>query len=135
MTRSPLFCSAPTSATPPDPGLFRMSPLPTHVEVGGILRRVSASGDFATVIRKGDKERGSLMLIVTSRGRHIAIFERLLDFAGSYRWQAVGPGESASSLEIADFLAKRARFDDDSWVIELDIAEPERFIAETIALP
>ena len=32
---------------------------------------------------------------------------------------------------IADFLAKRARFDEDLWAIELDIAEPERFIAET----
>ena len=135
MMRSPLSCSVPTSATPPDPGLFRMSRLPTHVEVGGILRRVSAAGDFATVIRKGDEERGSLMLIVTSRGRHVAIFERLLDLDSGYRWQAVGPGESAGSVEIADFLAKRARFDDDSWVIELDIAEPERFIAETIALP
>lgn len=112
-----------------------MSRLPTHVEVGGILRRIAAGGDFATVIRKGDEERGSLMLIVTSRGRHIAMFERLLDLDGNYRWQGVGPGESAGSAETGDFLAKRARFDDDSWVIELDIAEPERFIAETIALP
>jgi hypothetical protein len=34
-------------------------------------------------------------------------------------------------MEIADFLARRARFDEDLWAIELDIAEPERFIAET----
>ena len=47
------------------------------------------------------------------------------------RWQRVGPAESASSAEIADFLARRARFDEDLWAIELDIAEPERFIAET----
>lgn len=50
---------------------------------------------------------------------------------GSYRWQAVGPAESASSADIADFLARRARFDEDSWAIELDIADAERFIAET----
>jgi hypothetical protein len=43
----------------------------------------------------------------------------------------VGPPDSASSLEIADFLARRARFDEDYWAIELDIADPERFIAET----
>ena len=36
---------------------------------------------------------------------------------------------------VADFLAKRARFDTDFWAIELDIAAPERFIAETTALP
>lgn len=110
-----------------------MSRLPTHVEVGAILRRVSSAGDYATVLRKGDEERGSLLLLVSSRGRHVAGLERIASLAGDYRWQAVGPADSASSTEIRDFLAKRARFDDDSWVIELDIADPERFIAETIA--
>lgn len=87
------------------------------------------------VLRKGDPERGSLLLLVASKGLHIACLERVLTIDGTYRWQAVGPSESASSIEIGDFLAKRARFDDDLWAIELDIAAPERFIAETIALP
>ena len=110
-----------------------MSRLSTHVEVGSILRRAAAAGDFATVLRKGDEERGALVLIVTSRGQHSAILERVLSLDGDYLWQRSGPPESASSIEIADFLAKRARFDTDFWAIELDIADPERFIAETIA--
>ena len=105
--------------------------LPTHVEVAGILRRAAANGDFATVMRKGDSDRGSLLLIVTSRGRHVACLERALSMDGIYRWTKVGPGESTGSEELAEFLRKRARFDGDSWAIELDIAEPERFIAET----
>jgi hypothetical protein len=92
---------------------------------------VQADGGFATVIRRGDDERGSLLLLVSSRGRHMACLERVLKLDGSYGWQLVGPAESASSAEIADFLAKRARFDEDIWAIELDIADPERFIAET----
>jgi hypothetical protein len=107
------------------------SRLPTHVEVAAILRRTAASGDFATVMKKGDADRGALLLIVSSRGRHVACLERVLRPDGDYGWQAVGPAESASSTEIADFLARRARFDGDSWAVELDIAEPERFIAET----
>ena len=82
-------------------------------------------------MRKGDAERGSLIIFVTSRGRHVAILERVLGPDGDYRWQAAMVGESAGSVQIGDFLAKRARFDDDLWAIELDIAEPERFIAET----
>jgi hypothetical protein len=109
-----------------------VSRLSTHVEVGSILRRAAAAGDFATVLRKGDEERGALVLIVTSRGQHSAILERVLSLDGDYLWQRSGPPESASSMEIADFLAKRARFDTDFWAIELDIADPERFIAETI---
>jgi len=55
----------------------------------------------------------------------------VLDLGGTYRWQRTGPADSASSIEIADFLARRARFDEDLWAIELDIADAERFIAET----
>jgi hypothetical protein len=108
-----------------------VSRLPTHVEVAGILRRTAASGDFATVMRKGDPDRGSLIIFVTSRGRHVAILERVLEMDGEYRWQTANTPESGGSIEIGDFLAKRARFDEDLWAIELDIAEPERFIAET----
>jgi hypothetical protein len=32
---------------------------------------------------------------------------------------------------LAEFLERRVKFDSDSWLIELDIAQPERFIAET----
>lgn len=85
-------------------------------------------------MKKGDPERGSLLLFVSSRGRHFACLERVLNLDGSYHWQTVGPADSASSIEIADFLARRERFDEDLWAIELDIAEPERFIAETTHL-
>ena len=83
------------------------------------------------MIKKGDAERGSLLLFVSSRGVHKAALERVLNLDGSYRWERVGPAESASSIEIADFLARRTRFDEDLWAIELDIADAERFIAET----
>jgi hypothetical protein len=84
-------------------------------------------------MRKGDAERGSLLLFVASRGVHVASLERVLELGGEYRWQRIGPPESTSSTEIADFLARRARFDEDLWAIELDIADAERFIAETTA--
>jgi hypothetical protein len=108
-----------------------VSRLSARLEATGIVRRVQADGDFAAILRKGDPERGSLLLVVSSRGRHVAYLERVLDVGGHYRWQRVGPEESATSEKVADFLARRARFDEDSWAIELDIANPERFIAET----
>jgi hypothetical protein len=108
--------------------------LPAHLEVASILRRVEASGGFGTILRKGDPERGSILLVVSSRGRHFACLERMLSLDGSYEWKPTGPAESTGSTALAEFLARRARFDEDSWAVELDIAEPERFIAETTAL-
>lgn len=129
--RSPRFSWAPTSATPPDRASLSLDRLPAHLEVSGILRRTEASGGFGTVLRKGDPERGSIVLLITSKGAHFACLERVLSFQGGYLWQRSGPAESASSIEIAEFLAKRARFDEDFWAIELDIPHAERFIAET----
>ena len=82
-------------------------------------------------MKSGDPDRGALLLFVASRGQHFACLERVLGMDGGYSWQRSGPEESAGSAEIRDFLARRARFDEDLWAVELDIAEPERFIAET----
>ena len=105
--------------------------LAAAVEAAGLIRRAQADGDFAAIIRKGDAERGALLLLIRSRGRHVACLERALGPDGAYRWSRAGPGESADSAQVAEFLAKRARFDADLWAIELDIADAERFIAET----
>ena len=108
-----------------------MSRLPAKLEATGIMRRAQAAGDFAAILRRGDPERGTLLLVVSRRGRHFAFLERVLTLNGSYHWHCVGPGESAETQKVAAFLAQRTRLDDDLWAIELDIAEPERFIAET----
>jgi hypothetical protein len=106
--------------------------LPAALEAAALVRRASGAGDFAAILRKGDPDRGAILLVVTSRGRHAGCLERVLSMDGDYAWNRVGPPESASSADVAEFLARRARFDEDSWQIELDIAEAERFIAETM---
>jgi hypothetical protein len=107
--------------------------LPASIEATALMRRVQSDGGFATLIKKGDADRGSLLLVIRSRDRHFACLERVLSMAGAYNWQALGPADSANEQELAEFLQKRARFDEDLWIIELDIAQPERFIAETTA--
>jgi hypothetical protein len=101
------------------------------VEAAALMRRAQADGDFATVLHKGDPERGAILIVVRSRGAYIACLERMLSAQG-YAWIAVGP-DSAANEKVAPFLARRAEFDPDMWLIELDIAQPERFIAETIS--
>ena len=105
--------------------------LPSGLEASAIIRRAQTQGDFATVLRKGDADRGALLLVISRRGRHVTCLERQLGMDGRDLWNAVGPSESDSSADLAEFLARRTRFDADLWLIELDIAHPERFIAET----
>jgi len=108
--------------------------LPAKLEITGLARRIEADGGFATMLHRGDPDGGALLLVISSRGRHCACLERILGIGGSYEWRRTGPAESAESGEVAAFLAKRVRFDPDLWAMELDIADPERFIAETTSL-
>lgn len=105
--------------------------LPAKLEITGLARRIEAEGGFATIVRRGDPDGGALLLLVSSRGRHVACLERILAMTGVYEWRATGPADSAESAEVAAFLAKRAQFDPDFWAMELDIADAERFVAET----
>jgi hypothetical protein len=105
--------------------------LNSSIEVGGLLRRAEAEGGFAAVLHKGDAERGALLLVIRKRGEYVACLERTLGFDGLYSWGQTGPAKGDAAETLAEFLDRRVRFDSDSWLIELDIAQPERFIAET----
>jgi hypothetical protein len=106
------------------------SRLSASVEAASLIRRAQVDGDFAAVLRKGDPERGALLIVVRRRGDFISCLERTLSPEGAYRWGRVGPSPDEDA-KVAQFLAQRTRFDPDLWLIELDIAQPERFIAET----
>jgi hypothetical protein len=105
--------------------------LPAHLEAAGLIRRAEAEGGFAAILKKGDPDRGALTLVLRKRGELRGFLERELgpDFNYSWSFRALDP--TAAPDSVADLVAQKQRFDPDSWLIELDIAEPERFIAET----
>ena len=105
--------------------------LPAHVEVAAIMRRVATGGGFATVIRKGDRDRGTVTLILQKKGEFCGILERELGPSFDYEWVFRPAEPDSGSQNVSGLIARKAQFDPDSWLIELDIAEPERFIAET----
>ena len=105
--------------------------LPAQLEASALLRQAEAEGGFGTILKRGDPDRGALILMVAHRGKHAACLERALTVNGDYRWQQVGPGADAEAAALADWSQKRVRFDEDLWLVELDVPDPERFIAET----
>jgi hypothetical protein len=107
--------------------------LPANLEATAIIRRVQADGGFAAVLKRGDPDRGALTLVIRERGELKGILERELGPDFEYRWTLRKADEASGSGGLDDFVASRARFDADFWLIELDIADPERFIAETTA--
>ena len=109
--------------------------LAAGVEAKALMRRIMADGGFATVLAKGDEERGSILLVIAEKGRHFSCLERQLQMDGAYQWARTGPGSESEMAEISQFLEKKRRGDPDLWLIELDIADGERFVAEMTEFP
>ncbi|QIK96973.1 DUF1491 family protein [Sphingomonas sp. HDW15A] len=103
--------------------------LATQLEVAGLLRQAQSGGGFAAVIRRGDPDRGDLVVQVSERGQPLATLERRLAADFGYRWV-----RSDRIEDLAHFLENRERMDPDFWLIELDIADAERFVAEMTAM-
>ena len=100
--------------------------LPAALEVAGLRRQVEASGGFATVLKAGDEDRGSILLSILERGAYFGCLQRGLSRDG-YSWRRTGPSEMS---ELAEFLDREHRIDPDLWLIELDVPHGERFIVD-----
>ena len=96
--------------------------------VSAMIRRVGQAGGTAMVLAKGDATAGAILLICNEKGATQSVIERVLDGTGTYAWGQVGPAESA---DRDAYVERRRARDPDLWVLELDIANAERFAAET----
>jgi hypothetical protein len=99
--------------------------LASSVLVSALIRQAEAEGGFGAVLAKGDATSGAVIVLLTERGANPTFYERILQADGVYAWQPT----AAESLDVPAFIARRRRFDPDSWVLELDIPAQERFAA------
>ena len=104
--------------------------LTSAILVGALLRRAEAEGGFGAVLAKGDETAGSIIVILLEKGGNPRIFERVLQGDGHYGWAPSPTQPGAGREEVPSFIARRRRFDPDSWFIELDVPSSERFADE-----
>lgn len=105
--------------------------LTAQVLVSALVRRAQGDGGFAVIVRRGDMISGTILVQTLEKGKETGLFERISDYAGGYRLVPCGPPDGDREA-IASYIARRTRSDPDLWIVELDIAEAERFAAETI---
>lgn len=111
------------------------SRLPAHLEVSGLIRRVQAEGGFATVLHKGDREAGTILVVVMQNSQNSVAYERMPQIDGTRTWTARISEDTENKEKFSDFLERRMNQDPDLWIVELDIANGERLIGlgDTIA--
>ena len=104
--------------------------LTSAVLSSAFLRLANQAGGFAAVIAKGDPTSGALLVQILEKGTFFGLYERLLDPSGQYLWSRNGLQGVENKDEIPEYFARRKSRDPDLWLIELDVPDAERFIAD-----
>lgn len=104
--------------------------LPARLIVTALIRSVQVQGGFATVLKSGNDDSGSIMLQCTKMGQFERLLERQMTLDGAYEWRAIPEAQNKNPLELNDYIERRYAQDRDLWVLELDVADTERFVAE-----
>ena len=106
--------------------------LPAHLLVSALVRRANQEGGFATVLARGDRDSGVILLVCSERGAVPTLLERGIGADGRVQLLRSGPQDLADTTAADDYWRRRRAGDPDMWVVELDIADSERFAAETL---
>jgi hypothetical protein len=102
--------------------------LPAHLEVSALIRQVGAAGGFGMVLAKGERDAGTILAVLTHNGAGTRLYERMPELDGTRAWRCTRRQESEKPGEFQDYLDRRRSQDRDVWIVELDVANAERFI-------
>ena len=76
--------------------------LPAHLEVAGLIRAVEAAGGFATVIEKGERDAGTILVICCQNGTNARLYERMPQLDGSRKWSLVRTQDLEKAREFIE---------------------------------
>lgn len=105
--------------------------LPAHLEVAALIRLTEAEGGFATVLQKGEKEAGTILLVLCKNDTKARAYERMPTAEGGREWFCSKVQDTENKKEFQDYLERRGEQDRDLWIVELDVAQGERLIGLT----
>jgi len=107
--------------------------LPAHLEVSGLLRTAQANGDFGMVLHKGERDSGTILIVMLDNQGLGVLFERMPQLDGSRKWTQVKVQVPDNKSEFEDYLDRRKDQDPDVWIVELTIAKAEQFIRDNLS--
>ena len=102
--------------------------LPTHIEVSGLIRAMETAGGFGTVIAKGERDAGTLLVICCENGTNARAMERMPQMDGSRQWTVSRKQDPEKPFDFSEWYMRRHSQDPDLWIVELDGAKAEQVL-------
>jgi hypothetical protein len=108
--------------------------LPTELWVQAQLRRFSSAGTGAYLVRRGDTERGTVLVRLVGRDG-TRILTQVRDLDGKLAWMGVKEGAVLQNPDADAYVDRAVDRDSDLWVIEIETRDGENpFDGEVVGL-
>ena len=103
--------------------------IPSSLWVSALLRRASIGGAFATIVHRGDEDRGDVAGKATRARGEATLYAPAFNPEGPTEFERLAPGDEAG---VDELIGKRLKADRDLWVIEVEDREGRHFLTETV---
>jgi len=106
--------------------------LPAHLEVNGFVRAAQAVGGFGMVLHKGERDGGTILIVMVENQGLGVLYERMPQLDGTRKWSQVKVQVSDNKSDFDYYLDRRSGQDPDVWIVELTVADRERFVRDNL---
>lgn len=103
--------------------------IPSSLWVSALLRRASGAGAFATIVHRGDEDRGDVLVKVTRARGEARLYAPAFNPEGPSEFERLAPEDEAG---VDELIGKRLKADRDLWVIEIEDREGRHFLTEKV---
>ncbi len=104
--------------------------LNSDIWVGALVRRVEQAGSFATIVRRGERQFGAVIVkVLNLRSRQAYVLREAQQGEGTV-WMR--PVETLNEADLDAWIERQVRYDPDLWVVEIEDAEGRHFLTETV---
>ncbi len=95
----------------------------TEYWVHAHLRRCAIAAVPAFVVRRGDNERGMVLVKINTLDSGCRVLTQARDLDGQLGWMAALDGTLAPEAEADAYIARQTARDPDLWVVEIEDRE------------
>lgn len=94
--------------------------LPVHLLIDATLKSLSEKGIFYTIIQRGERNSGVILLKIWGRGESCKLLIQQRDLEGDLQWINALDNDLVPESDADSFIKNEIKIDPDLWVIEIE---------------
>lgn len=94
--------------------------LPAELWIKAHMRRCMVEGIPATVVHRGEKNSGILILKINQLDQGVKVLTQTRDMEGAIAWMPALKGELVAEAEADAYIERAVKRDPDVWVVEIE---------------